>query len=189
MVKSKEALHRLLAQSECVYDAPAIHAALDRLALQLEEVLSDTHPLVLPVLHGGLIFTGHLLPRLNFPLQQDYVHASRYRGGKQGRELQWFSKPQCSLQGRVVLLLDDIFDEGFTLEALHNFCLQQGAAQVISAVLIKKNHPREVAATQPDFFALEVDDRYCFGFGMDHKHEWRNANGIFVAKEDRDSPP
>jgi hypoxanthine phosphoribosyltransferase len=50
-------------------------------------------------------------------------------------------------------------------------------------VLIKKNHARPVGSGPPEFIALEVDDRYVFGFGMDYEHEWRNANGVYALKE------
>jgi len=173
----------LIARSECLYDRKAIDRAMDRIALEINDELAGSHPLVLNVPHGGLIFSGHLLTRLNFPLQIDYIHATRYRGELQGKGVRWVAKPGRSLKGRTVLLLDDIFDEGCTMSALRQYCLDEGAERVLVAVLIKKNHPRSVASKPPEFIALEVDDRYVFGFGMDYEHEWRNANGVYALKE------
>lgn len=165
----------------CVFDRAAIDAALDQLAAELNAAMADTHPIVMPVLHGGLILSGHLLTRLNFPLHQDYIHASRYRGAQVGGEtLHWLAKPQSDLKGRTVLLLDDIFDQGYTLEAIQGWLLEQGVAEVKSAVLLSKRHVRPMSDYRPDFSALEVDDRYVFGFGMDYEHAWRNANGIYA---------
>jgi len=173
----------LLQHSECLFDRQSIDHAIDRLADDVNEKLAGRYPVTLNVPHGGLIFSGHLLPRLRFPLQIDYAHATRYRGKLRGQGIHWVAKPGIPLRDRTVLLLDDIFDEGFTMSALREYCLEQGAEQVLVAVLIKKNHARPIASDPPEFVALEVPDRYVFGFGMDYKHEWRNANGIYVVKE------
>lgn len=156
---------------------------MDRIAREISNELANSHPLVLNVPHGGLVFSGHLLTRLNFPLQLDYIHATRYRGELQGRGLHWIARPDTPLEDRTVLLLDDIFDEGHTMAALREYCLEQGARQVMTAALLIKNHLRPVACDPPEFVALEVDDRYVFGFGMDYEHEWRNANGVYALKE------
>lgn len=174
----------LLERSECLYGRDALDQAMDRIAREISAELADSHPLVLNVPHGGLIFSGHMLTRLNFPLQIDYVHATRYRGELQGKGVRWVAKPGTPLKGRTVLLLDDIFDEGYTLAALRQFCLDEGAERVLAAVLIKKNHARPVASNPPEYSALEVGDRYVFGFGMDYEHEWRNANGVYALRNE-----
>lgn len=173
-----------LAQHDCLHDGAAIERALDNMAVQVTARLGDAHPLALCVLHGGLIFAGHLLTRLAFSVEMDYIHATRYRGATTGNELHWLALPRTPLAGRTVLLLDDIFDEGHTLKALHDHCLAQGADRVLTAVLAVKNHPRPKADYAPDFVGLEVGDRYVFGFGMDYKHRWRNANGIYAIRDE-----
>lgn len=176
---------KFIRQAECLYDRKAIDTALDKIATEIIQQLADKNPLVLCVLHGGLIFSGHLLTRLPFLLQQDYIHATRYCGKQQGGELNWLAPPHESLNGRVILLLDDIFDQGNTLQAIRDYCLAEGAANVYSAVLLKKNHQRSKKIMSPDFVGLEVDDRYVFGFGMDYEHQWRNANGIYALPEEQ----
>lgn len=167
--------------AELVYSRAEIDVALDRLADRISDMYAEQFPLVISVLNGGLVIAGHLLPRLRFSLELDYVHATRYRGARLGEAtLHWLAPPHSDLNGRHVLLADDIFDEGYTLEALEEYCLQRGAVSVASAVLLRKQHPRPVAASSPAFIALEVPDRYVFGFGMDVDHEWRNANGIYA---------
>ena len=170
--------------ADCIYNRDEIDAALDTLAGKITASLQDKNPLVITVLNGGLIMAGHLITRLAFPLELDYIHATRYRGAQTGGDkLHWLAPPHTDLAGRHVLLLDDIFDEGYTLEALEQYCRNKGAASVDSAVLLKKKHPRPVADITPTFVALEVVDRYVFGFGMDLEHEWRNANGIYALRE------
>lgn len=160
-----------------------VHAALDRMADEITRRLGDTLPVVLCVLTGGIIPTGHLLTRLPFPLETDYLHATRYRGETRGREVEWVSEPGISLAGRTVLVVDDILDEGNTLVDIQRFCRAAGAGTVYTAVLIQKRHDRRNPDARADFVGLEVDDRYVFGFGMDYKGYLRNLNGIFALGE------
>jgi hypoxanthine phosphoribosyltransferase len=180
---SQAELNRIRANAVQLYGPEAIHAALDRMAVEITSVLDGTLPVVLCVLTGGIIPTGHLLTRLSFPLETDYLHATRYRGETEGREVHWVSEPDISLQGRTVLVVDDILDEGHTLANVLEFCKASGADAIYSAVLIRKLHDRRAGSVQADFIGLEVDDRYVFGFGMDYKGYLRNLNGIFALGE------
>lgn len=169
-------------QADELHSTNNVSAALDRMAVDITAQLKDSNPLVLCVMIGGLITTGQLLTRLTFPLQVDYIHATRYRGDTQGGQLQWRAAPSVPLQDRIVLLIDDIFDEGWTLEAIINSCKAAGAKEVHSAVLVEKNHDRK-AAIRPTFVGLQVEDRYVFGYGMDYKEYWRNLAGIYAVKK------
>ncbi len=174
-------LNDVLKYARCIYNEQQIAAALDQMAEQITARLKDKDPLLLCVMNGGVILTGHLAPRLPFKLQMDYVHATRYREQLTGADLHWRVTPATSLKGRVVLLLDDIFDQGETLSAVKLWCEQQGAAEVLTAVLIDKQHDRKTALLkQADFTALTSEDYYLFGYGMDYKGYWRNAPGIFA---------
>ena len=166
--------------AECLHDAGAVHQALDRMAADISDTLAETVPIVLCVLTGGIIPAGHLLTRLQFPLESDYLHASRYRGETSGAEVRWLSEPAIELQDRTVLLVDDILDEGHTLADIINYCEQSGAKQVYSAVLVEKLHARRTADVRADFVGLQVEDRYVFGFGMDYMGYLRNLNGVYA---------
>lgn len=166
--------------ADCLHDAGAVHQALDRMAAAITDTLGGTLPVVLCVLTGGIIPTGQLLTRLQFPLESDYLHATRYRGETSGRDVRWLCEPAIELQGRTVLLVDDILDEGQTLADIVNYCEQSGAAQVYSAVLVEKLHERRAAGIRADFVGLQVEDRYVFGSGMDYKGYLRNMNGVYA---------
>lgn len=178
---------QVLAQAECVYSAAQVEQALLQLAEQINAQLTpytEQQPvLLMPVMNGGLVLCGQLMTRLSFPLQVDYLHATRYRDKTRGSDLQWKASPQQSLQGRTLLVVDDILDEGYTLQAVLEYCRAQGAAQVYSVVLVEKNHPRARADIKADFTGLMVEDRYVFGFGMDYKGYHRNLNGIYAVAE------
>ena len=124
------------------------------------------------------------MTKLCFPLQVDYVHATRYGQKINGVSLDWKVRPQTELNGRTVVLLDDILDEGVTLAAIADYCRQQGAERVLMAALIEKLHLRKVSpGMRADFTGIEVGDRFLFGYGLDYKGYWRNAPGIYGLKK------
>ncbi len=173
-------------EMEQIHTAAEVDAAFDRMAAGIHTRLHDRQPLVLPVMMGGLIPAGELLRRIDFPLDLDYIHATRYRGGTEGRELKWRSYPQISLAGRVVLIIDDILDEGATLAAIVDYCRGEGVKEVLTAVLVDKKHPRQRQFERADFSGLEVDDRYVFGSGMDYHGRYRNLRGIYALRTEGD---
>lgn len=173
-------VRQALEQGEVVYTAERVVAAIDRLAVRLTVALAEENPLLLCVLNGGLPFTGALMQRLQFPLELSYVHVGRYGDQTTGGELRWHARPQASLAGRHVVLIDDILDEGVTLAALKTWSLDEGARSVSSVVLLDKELAGAFAA---DYAALSCPDRYVFGWGMDFEGYWRNLPAIYALPE------
>lgn len=174
--------------ADLLHSAAVIEKAIDKLAQDItaavaEDIFKEQPVIVISVMNGGLMLAGHLLARLKFPLHVDFIHATRYRNQTSGGELEWKVPPHQSIQGRTLILLDDILDEGYTLDAIIQYCKQQGAAKVISAVLVEKLHNRRKPGARCDFIGLQVPDRYVFGFGMDYKGYHRNANGIYAVAD------
>jgi hypoxanthine phosphoribosyltransferase len=167
------------ATAELLYNKTEIEAALDSMASQINQLLYDRNPLVLSVMNGGLVTAGQLLTRLTMPLTIDAINASRYQNKTVGTEVEWITKPRTSLKDRTVLLIDDILDAGITLAAIYDYCVEQGASSVYTAVLLDKKLPQSKPITA-DFIGLSVADRYVFGYGMDYKGYWRNADGIYA---------
>lgn len=168
-------------KSTCLFTTSEVEAALDRMASSIHSQLHDKNPVILCVMVGGLVPMGNLLPRLDFPLEVDYVHATRYCGEIRGGELEWKVRPSRNLVNRTVLVVDDILDGGVTLAAIVNEVKAMGALEVFSAVLVDKHHNRaENGLKNADFVGLQVDDHYIFGYGMDYNEYLRNAPGIFV---------
>jgi hypoxanthine phosphoribosyltransferase len=172
---------RLLTEADLLISADRIQAALDALADQIGAKLHDANPLVLTVMGGAVVFAGQLLPRLAFPLECDYLHATRYGDVTTGGELAWIVEPRTAVQGRVVLVLDDILDEGLTLAAVKRRLLEQGAQACHIAVLSEKDlgRPKPVEA---DFVGVRLPNRFVFGCGMDVKGAWRNLPAIYAVK-------
>ncbi len=176
-----EHIREVFAKATCLYSKNEVEAALDKMAQEIHDALSQSNPIFLCVVVGGIVPLGNLLPRLDFPLEVDYVHATRYRGDTVGKDLQWKAKPSCNMKGRTVVVVDDILDGGVTLEAIVQFCKESGASVVHTAVLVDKCHARlPHGHAKADFSGLEVDNHYVFGYGMDYKGYLRNAPGIYV---------
>jgi len=178
-----EELKQVMAEADLLKSEAEVEQALDQLAEDITGRLSESMPVVFGIMNGGLVMAGRLLTKLNFPLEQGYMHATRYRGETTGStDLQWQAPPSVPMEGRTVLILDDIFDEGNTLAEVVRACEAQGAKEVLTAVLVNKLHDRKNTDLKIDFIGLEVEDRYVFGCGMDYRGYWRNAAGIYAVK-------
>jgi len=169
-------------QAVCIHEPDVINNAFDKMAYAIEKRLKESNPIIVTVLQGGLVPSAKILERLDFPLEIDSVHATRYQGGLRGGELNWKSEASLNPEGRDILLVDDILDEGTTIAAIDDYFVAKGANKVFKAILVEKDRPRpkEVAI---DFVGLTVPDRYVFGCGMDYKGYWRNLNGIYAVSE------
>ena len=181
-------LSAALARSDLLFDRAAIDAAIARVAAAIRADYVGRRPLLLTVMHGGMIFAAELALALGrgeaLDLDFDFLHATRYRGLMSGSTLEWKHRPATPLRGRHVLIADDILDEGYTLDAVRSWCLDQGAAEVRIAVLTWKRHGRGVPDLAADYVGLEVPDRYVFGFGMDYHEQGRNLPAIHALRDE-----
>ena len=175
-------IRQVMAEADCLFTEAQVEAAIEQVGAAICAELAERNPVVFCVMNGGLIFAGKLLTKLNFPLELSYLHATRYRSETTGGELFWKAKPEISFIDREVLIIDDILDEGYTLEAIIRYCHQQSPASVRAAVLVRKDHDGGVRPPV-DYIGLTVPDRYVFGYGMDYKGYWRNAPGIYAVAE------
>lgn len=183
MAINMDEIRRAREEADCLCTPQQVDAAIARLAGEISAQFRDKNPLVYTVMNGGLIFAGKLLPQLDFPLELAYLHATRYGMATVGTRLDWRVRPMQKLQGRHVLVLDDILDEGHTLNAILEYLRDEGAADVRSAVLVHKLHERKaLPGMRADFSGLDVEDRFLFGCGMDYQGYWRNTGGIYAVK-------
>lgn len=182
-------VRKITSRSSCYCSKEDIEKALDKMAAEITGKLAGTNPVVLSVMIGGLIPTGHLVTRLDFPLQIDYIHVSRYGKSMRPGDLHWLVTPRISLKDRTVLIVEDVLDGGLTLAAIIDYCEKAGAAAVYSAVMVDKKRERPEGALQKaDFTGLEVEDHFLYGFGLDYEDYLRNVfaiNRVADADEER----
>src|SRR5436189_3615988 len=101
-----------LKDSDLIASAADVDAAVRRVAKDIDDRLRDKYPLVVVVMGGAVVFAGRIPPLLHFPLDFDYVHASRYGSATRGAGIEWRVSPPGLAKGRHVLVLDDILDHG-----------------------------------------------------------------------------
>lgn len=183
MGNRQSALHGL-PQAVVIATAAEVQRAYERLAVPLQAVIDSDDCIVLGIMLGGMIPTARLATMLHGDYLIDYCQVSRYRGTERGGKPEWLQPPHADLQSRVVLLVDDIFDEGVTLDYVSRQCLALGARRVISTVLVRKRHNRVVTDLRPDHVGLDVEDCYVFGCGMDYRHRWRHLPEIWALHDE-----
>lgn len=181
-------LDEVLDTADLLFDRDALDEAIEVMADDIADDYAedDVPPVFLTIMHGGMPFAAQLafaLGENELDLELDYLHATRYRGNTTGSGLAWLHRPATPLQGRRVLLVDDILDEGHTLKAVKHWCEDQGARDVRIAVLATKDHDRCVEGIEADYVGVSVPDRYVFGYGMDFHEQGRNLPAIYALGE------
>lgn len=153
-----------------------------RIAGEITAVLSEERPMLLAVMRGAVVFAGQLLPLLRFPLEFDYLDASRYGSATRGGELDWRMDAPAAVKDRTVLVVDDILDEGHTLAAIRGRLLDAGARRVLIAVFADKDLGKAKPVTA-DFIGTSLPNRYVFGFGLDVRGWWRNLPAVYALRQ------
>lgn len=172
-----------LKDSDPVASAEQVQAAVERVAAEVGRRLGDSYPLVLAVMGGAIVFAGQILPKLRFPLDFDYLHASRYGSRTSGSsDIEWRGAPPQGIEGRNILVLDDILDGGDTMAAIRARLMALGPTSFHCAVLVEKMLKKEKPIT-PDFVGLRIPDRFVFGCGMDAHGYWRNLPEIRAMRQ------
>ncbi len=168
-------------KATCIYSKNEVDEALDRMAQEMSARLSNSDPVFLCVLLGGIVPLGNLLPRLDFQLEINYIHVSSYGLKNKVGDLHWKAEPTIDLFGRTVVVVDDILDTGTTLKAATDYCKMKGAKEIFTAVLLDKRKPRkEGGVEEADFKALTIEDKFVYGYGLDYSEYLRNAPGIYA---------
>ena len=175
-------LNELISNSSLIYSNEDINFAIEDLARNFNSKFINQKITVLPVMTGALIFAGHLVSKFNFYCELDYIHASRYSSNKPKSKVDWKYQPNIDLiKDKVILVLDDILDEGITLNSIKKKLLEMGAKEVLICVLFDKKINKQ-KPIKVDFIGLEVPDSYVYGFGLDFKVIGRNIPHLYAHK-------
>lgn len=166
----------LLSESE-------LHLGVDKLATKIDQHYQGRPLTVIAIMTGSLVLFADLIRRLSMPQRVGVIRASSYRGGTTSGELKVDAEMMIDVTNRDVLLVDDIFDTGKTLERISCMMQEFGAASVRTAVLLHKQREHSVAL-RPDFVAFEIPDEFVVGYGLDYLDMYRNLPYLAVLEPD-----
>jgi len=175
---SEQDPRKVLENSTVIANRQEVEAAVEQIATEINTHYGDRSIILLVVMTGAIMPAAWIAARLEMPLQMDFIHATRYSGQTEGGEIEFRVPPRLNLQNQDVLIVDDIYDIGLTLQMIEHYCEARGARSVNSAVLIRKIHNRETTGELPAFIGMEVEDKYVFGCGMDVYEHWRHLDEI-----------
>jgi hypoxanthine phosphoribosyltransferase len=151
-----------------------IQTRVRSLGTQIAQDYEDKPLTVLGVLTGCLIFLSDLIRQMDLPLQVGLLQASSYRGSTTTRgDLSWQGDWLPDLAGRDVLLVDDIFDTGHTLETIYEEIGRRKVASLRTCVLLWKTD-RTVVPLKPDYVGFEIPDEFVVGYGLDYNDHYRH---------------
>ncbi len=177
-------------QLEILLSEDVIQKRLDKTASELNTHYSENknskEPVIFIMVMKGAVCTAcDLMRKLNFPLQIEYVKASSYgMGGTKAGTLTLKGLESVDIQGRDVLLVDDIYDTGNTLTGLVQALQEKKPRSLKSLVLLSKKMDRPVDRSIPDYVMFDIDNLFVVGYGLDYKEKYRELPGVFILTPD-----
>lgn len=168
-----------------LFHEQTILSRLDELAAEITAEYRGRDLTVIAVLNGSLFFMADLLRRIQLPLSLDCLSVSSYHGGTESSGTVTFDQTSLpDVDGRHVLILDDILDTGRTLHAICKRLKNEGnPASIRICVLLKKNKVRD-EAMEADYSGFEIGDEFVVGYGLDYQERYRNLPFIGVLKRE-----
>ena len=160
-------------QLEVLFAPEAIARRTAELGARISADYQGRSILAVVLMNGGMLFGADLLRKITVPVQLDSVCVSSYRGQSSSGELDFRSTMKLSVKGRHILLIDEVFDTGLTLNALRARMAEQGALSVRAAVAVVKDLPRSPGITLPEYAGFLAPDRFLVGFGLDCDEDGR----------------
>lgn len=175
-------LQDLTKKARLIYNKTKVAEAIEQMANKINHDMNKKYPLLLCVVNGGIYVTGQLLAKINIPLELDYIHASRYNNEISGKNITWRATPSTVIDGRNIIVVDDVLDQGITLKEIENWCLSKGAKSVYHVVLFDKTGCRAASGIdQANCTGLQAPNEYLFGCGLDVKGYYRNLPELYYA--------
>lgn len=156
-----------------------LQAGVDAMAAQISAKYGKRQLTIVAVMTGSLVLMADLIRRLTMPVRVSLIQASSYRGGVQSGALWIRDDMMLDVTGREVIVVDDIFDTGKTLQEVLRRIDSMGPKSLASAVLLHKEGRQTVSMT-PDFVAFRIPDEFVVGYGLDYQDLYRNLPYLAV---------
>ncbi|MDP6117118.1 MAG: hypoxanthine phosphoribosyltransferase [Planctomycetota bacterium] len=158
-----------------------IAKAIDDLAERLKEDYAEGDLVLVAVLNGSVVFLADLIRKLPLKLTFDVIAASSYGSGTTSSgNVKILKELSLDVEGRDVLLIDDIFDTGLTLSALIHYLKEKNPRSLKSCVLLNKQNPERQSDNHPDYWCLDIENEFVVGYGLDYDSRYRNLPYIGV---------
>lgn len=166
-----------------LFSEQEIALAIDRLAAEISRDYQGKSPVFLGILKGVFIFMADLVRRLEIPLEIEFVRLSSYGSGREtSGKVEIVNDLTCSLEGRDVLVVEDIIDSGLTTAFLLEYLQKQSVASLKLCTLMDKPSRREVQV-KIDYLGLTVPDEFLIGYGLDCDQQYRNLPDIWILED------
>ena len=160
-----------------------IQAKVAELGKILSEEYKDKNPVVVGVLKGVVIFYADMIRAMDIPCQMDFMCVSSYRGTESTGRTMVSKDLSCDIHGRHVLILEDIFDTGNSLNFTYHHLLAKEPASIKICTLLDKPSRRNPDVTlQADYVGFEIPNAFVVGYGLDFNEQYRNLPYVGVLK-------
>ena len=168
---------------EVLVSEAQIKARVQELAAQLTREYADKNPLFVGVLKGVVMFFGDMIRAFGAPCQMDFMWVSSYAGSNSTGQMQVKRDVSADLKGRHVVILEDIYDTGRSLEFIYHHLLSKEPASLKICTLLDKPERRAPGITlQPDYTGFVIPNRFVVGYGMDYNENYRYLPYVGVLK-------
>lgn len=152
--------------------------AITRMAKQIKEEIKETNPLFVSILNGAFMFTAELMRELNGPYEITFARYSSYAGTSSTGKVKEITPIRAEIQGRTIILLEDIIDTGLTMQFVKNKLMQEGAAEVKLATMLFKPDSLQ-CNLKPNYVGMEIPSDFIVGHGLDFDELGRSYKDIY----------
>ena len=160
-----------------------LRAKVQELGAILAEEYRDKNPVVVGVLKGVVIFYADMIRAMDIPCEMDFMCVSSYRGTQSTGRTQISKDLACDIYGRHVLILEDIFDTGNSMEFIVNHLKNKQPASLKICTLLDKPERRKPGVTvQADWTGFTIPNEFVVGYGLDFNEGYRNLPYVGILK-------
>ncbi len=171
---------------KALIDTPTLQDRVQQIGRQINQDYADRRVLMIGVLKGSILFYADLVRAIRVPVTMDFVHATSYQGRTTtSGEVRLMTDPEYfdKMEGRHVIIVEDIVDTGVTIQYLRKKILDRGPASLAVCTLLDKPERRRIEV-KVDYVGFTIPDVFVVGYGMDHDERYRNLPYIAALEQD-----
>ena len=165
-----------------MFSKEQLQTRIAELAAQLDSEYEGKTPLMVGILKGSVMFYADLLRAMTIPVEMDFMAISSYgAGSKSSGEVKLIKDLDRKIEGRDVIIVEDIIDSGYTLSYLKRMLYSRKPSSVKICALLDK-YSRRVVPIEADYKGFDCEDEFVIGFGLDYAERYRNLPYIGILK-------